>query len=397
MGWRERYRQARFRSAQFYVNTADTEFGRRVIEHEFPGEDRPFTQDLGRSARRFSVEGYVLGDDYLLQRDALLKECEKEGPGELIHPYYGSLSVVCTKIRFRDIKAETRIGRFTITFVEANILLDIPSVNIDTYTNVLDKRRAAIQAVYNAFQNVYSIANKPYVIVKNVEGTINQAILQAETGRRIVNSVSNFQRTVENIKDRVATLVSLPGQLVEDLTSLFTFGTDPEDPDNPATTENAPIQFEELRDSFEFAPELELGDNEDPAFVTASAVQQLSVIACAGLVSIIEYDSLDEARKTRDVVVGKIDDLQKTIGIDDELFVALDELRDAVTRSIEEIAADLSRLTQFTPLQSTPALVLSNFLYGSVEFEQDIVLRNKIPHPGFVPGGVPAEVLAYAT
>jgi len=41
-----------------------------------------------------------------------------------------------------------------------------------------------------------------------------------------------------------------------------------------------------------------------------------------------------------------------------------------------------------------PAIVLAYRLYGDAERADEIVARNRVRHPGFVPGGQPLEVLS---
>ena len=62
---------------------------RKKHDHEFPGQDKPFIEDLGRRARQFVVRGYVIGVNYLLSKDALTAQCEKPGIGLLVHTSLG--------------------------------------------------------------------------------------------------------------------------------------------------------------------------------------------------------------------------------------------------------------------------------------------------------------------
>jgi prophage DNA circulation protein len=79
--------------------------------------------------------------------------------------------------------------------------------------------------------------------------------------------------------------------------------------------------------------------------------------------------------------------------IDDDLYFSLYDLQTAVTRDLNERAAELPRLAELTLNNSLPALVVSHDLYGNISQEQDIVDRNNVAHPSFVPGGIPIEVL----
>ena len=78
-----------FRGVPFRTVDAEMRVGRRNVVNEYPQRDLPYVDDLGRRARRFVVEAYVIGDGYRAERDALIAAFEAKGSGELIHPRYG--------------------------------------------------------------------------------------------------------------------------------------------------------------------------------------------------------------------------------------------------------------------------------------------------------------------
>ncbi|QEL49867.1 DNA circularization N-terminal domain-containing protein [Enterobacter sp. LU1] len=87
--WLFKLQPASFRGVPFKVSGDEGTFGRRATTHEYPLRDVPFTQDMGRKARRYSVSAYLVGNDYMSQRDRLLTALEQGGSATLIHPYYG--------------------------------------------------------------------------------------------------------------------------------------------------------------------------------------------------------------------------------------------------------------------------------------------------------------------
>ena len=104
------------RGVPFHTTESDTGVGRRNEVHEYPLRDLPYADDLGRRAREFQVNGYVVGENYLQERDALIEALEAYGPGELIHPKYGMLNVVVVgRVSIRESHSEGGIARFAIT------------------------------------------------------------------------------------------------------------------------------------------------------------------------------------------------------------------------------------------------------------------------------------------
>lgn len=91
--WRLGLRAASFRGVGFWVNTSGGVGGRRLAVHEYPLRDDAYTEDLGRRAQRFRLRAFVVGDDYMDQRDALLSACQDlPTPAVLVHPYLGEIT-----------------------------------------------------------------------------------------------------------------------------------------------------------------------------------------------------------------------------------------------------------------------------------------------------------------
>ena len=63
---------ASFRGVPFFVEDSARNGGRRKASKEFIDQDIPRVTDLGKKGNDFRIEGYVLGADYMVQRDALL-------------------------------------------------------------------------------------------------------------------------------------------------------------------------------------------------------------------------------------------------------------------------------------------------------------------------------------
>ena len=80
----------------------------------------------------------------------------------------------------------------------------------------------------------------------------------------------------------------------------------------------------------------------------------------------------------------------------DDVYSALAGLRAATVKDITVRGADRARLVSYTPIDSLPAVVIAYQLYDDASRDDEIVVRNRVRHPGFVPGGAPLEVLSDA-
>jgi prophage DNA circulation protein len=111
-----------FRMAPFHVDANSRTSGRRVVLHEFPKRDTPYAEDMGRSARRFPVTGYVIGPDYQIWRELLVLALEAEGPGLLVLPTLLQRDTILVQAREYTVRETRQAGgmaEFEMQFVEA--------------------------------------------------------------------------------------------------------------------------------------------------------------------------------------------------------------------------------------------------------------------------------------
>ena len=144
MSWRDRLLPASFRGVAFHVARHNAGSGRRLVPHEYPGEDKPYTEDLGKRASTYQVDGYLVGDDYATVRDALTRACNEKGRGTLVHPYLGRLDVKCESIDVSERTDEGRMARVSMRFIEAGENT-YPSVRLDTASRSMALRETRAQ------------------------------------------------------------------------------------------------------------------------------------------------------------------------------------------------------------------------------------------------------------
>jgi len=389
MSWKDDYRQAKFRNAEFFVPESGFSGGRRGAIHEFPKQDEPYVEDMGRSARKFSLDAYVLGDDYRITRDELIVALEKPGSGKLVHPYYGTLEVFCTNWSIRESRSELSIARFTLSFVEAGSL-KFPLLVEEPKTIVQARRNTALQKLITALNRIINALDHALNVVQNLADTVDQALDTIELAKQVVSTVAEFRKTVEDVKNRVDALIYDMQALGQDITDLVTFGTN-EDDSTPVTADNARQQFDEMRSMFDFEP-AQLLSPDDPSTDMAQFIQQTVLLHAIGLTSYMTFSSVGDATIVRDELLAKLETYMLSTD-DDELYRAYYDLSVAFIKDLDARIATLPRIIEYTPTFHVPSMVLSYRLYGDIDHEQDIIDRNSLQHPGFIPAAVPLEVL----
>lgn len=110
------------------------------------------------------------------------------------------------------------------------------------------------------------------------------------------------------------------------------------------------------------------------------------------------YTSYEDAVATRDAAAQRLDLLALDAADrgDDAGAEGFDKLRRAMVRDVTTRGASLARLYALELPRTAPALALANRIYGTAGVgarADEIVARNRLAHPGFVPGGRALELL----
>ncbi len=408
--WRRQWRAGSYKGIPFFIESHELSGGNRNVVHEFPQKNTPYTQPLGRKARAYTLELYVLGDDVWSQRDAMIAACE-DGfeSGDLVHPYFKETKkVFVDDFRVFEDKGNGRVAKFTITFREEGSP-DFPSSTKDGPFALLQKAIAVKNAVSAAFQTAYQVTQLPGDLIdfakaqvgsftasvtaslQGIQGnatalanmTTANAALSASaslaTGSIVGNPSSLFTQ-VSSILDQIGG-VGLPSsdRVVEDdkdallaYSRFYEFGDD--DAVIPETTLTR-IQQKEAMDAFN-------------VMVKSIAVSNACVIAAD-----TDFSSFQEAKAEQDRLTLILDSLIERDGIDDELYNQLNNTRGELVLNVPESSPDLPRLLEVTLPESMTALTLAYALYADIEREQEIIDRNVVENPNIVPGGVVLEVL----
>jgi prophage DNA circulation protein len=104
-----------YRGLTLHFMDASSEHGRRVLEYLFPGVDAAAYDDFGLLPAVFTIDALIIGDDYKAQVKALQRAFETPGPGQLIHPWLGPMSVMLEEpasIAFSS--RELRVARINV-------------------------------------------------------------------------------------------------------------------------------------------------------------------------------------------------------------------------------------------------------------------------------------------
>lgn len=461
MSWIDNLQDASLRGVPFKVEEDEATFGRRVQVHEYPNRDKPWAEDLGRATRRFSVQAYLIGDDFFEQRNRLIEAIEKPGACTLVHPFYGEMTItVDDAVRISHSLSEGRMCRVSFSFIEAGEL-SFPTAGLATgqkltfsvsflddaissafgafgmdglpdflQDGVLDEATGMFSNLTSAFQYVDSGVS---AASRLLQGDLSVLLRPPSSGMSFVNRLQIMwragSRLTGNASDLMAMIKGLTGVTVDSglaprgvwntdsktaqmqtiqrnyvaqavrttaiseaaaaVTSLpqpanrtVTRQQDPLQPvrvSHPAVSNIQPVAADTTAASVSSAATVTAVLTSAASATTASASSRVTSSTDNG--TVITWDDLAQVRDSLNEAIDR--EMERVS--DDGLYQALVTVRTDLNRDISARLEQVERMTERTPTQVMPALVLAADWYDSASRAGDITARNGIRHPGFVP------------
>lgn len=401
MSWRDEYQAGSFRGAGFRTQSHELSGGRRLATFEMPGRDEPVVEDLGRRAREFALEFHVVGNEYRPARDKLIEALEAEGPGLLVHPWHGQMMVVVLDYRSTESTEDGGICYFSVTFGEAGIdvVSPVAVASGELGAAEADRQIAAIPAKMTAkfsIENAAGFVETSAAQLVSGMATVSQiaAGLQGGIGPALRAFEAGLALLPANMSSLLRAPLSLGLSIVGLVSSVSVLSTSSRRKISALTLM---LDWEPGTPSFPEVTRNRVREGENTAALLG-AFRVATAAELARTVSSTRFTSYDDAVAVRDGLTVRFDALalRSADAGDDDSAASFDALRRAVTRDIAVRGANLARVYGFTMPQTEPALALANRVYGAGGIEAraaDIVSRNGVLHPGFLPGGQTLQLL----
>ena len=403
-GWRARLRRASFRGVRFYTEEFGGEYGRRWADHEYPGRDTPFAEDLGRRQRVWQFTGYTIGNFYLADRDRIIAACEEAGPGELVHPTLGAVQAVCRTVAFTEERGRGGHCIFQFEFAEAGELQE-PAQASDTNLACEFAADDLGAASLDSFAGGFSVAGGGVWVTDNAAGDV--ANFAGGLDRLRLPAAGYPQGAlvgaIGNLDSNASSLVLTPpllGAAVDDAFGAFTNAGDA----GPVVagmltmatgwqagaapgSGGLPLQLGRQGT----APSVVLlpipARRARNAAVFERLVRQLALREVGYAVTGMSLDNYEAATALRHKIAaafGEVENAAADAG-DDLVFAALAELLGAITRMIQARAANLNPLVTYRTAATANTLTLAWRLYQNSGRDLELAIRTAARNPAFLP------------
>ncbi|MEG7521510.1 MAG: hypothetical protein M3H12_00190, partial [Chromatiales bacterium] len=229
-----------------------------------------------------------------------------------------------------------------------------------------------------AFEKEYSVLEQAANFVQAIEDELDRILGEIEAAisavtepiAALIRAPFNMAAAIAGSLNRIRILIEEPFKALSLYEGLFSAGSD-----SPAIATTTPSRLRQAQNTE----------------ALHNLVRRIAIAEAAITATEIDFDTADDALAVRDRLLDAID-AQMEIALDDAVYQALADLRAAIAEDFRIRAARLPEIGIYTPLTTLPAVVVAHQAYGDATRESELVTRNRIRHPGFVPGGESLEV-----
>jgi prophage DNA circulation protein len=396
--WLKTLQRASYKGAPFWVESDQESGKRRIVVHEFPMRDIPYLEDLGEGAREFKVTAYVASDAADTEAARVMATCATRGAGVLVLPAHGPLFVRCTEFERSRAKDKHGFIGHDLKFVREGAAGALATVaSLANLVFVAAGELAAEQAASFA-RAVVVTAAPDYVVGTAVSGV--------ETGLAALDAT----RTMQPVD------VAVSATQRDAIEASFNSASEVVATEDPVQITALALSVVEIARDLAggMAPEIAL-----PAFANVLASVDATVVVAPGsawqfavaqnrlagntLIRIAALIAYCEAvvRVTlsdrpagitlRAIVAEYFDEQINALPSDDfAIYYAALSLRDATIEYLSRTILDLAPVVTVTANLSMPSLFWAWRLYADPARSTELVARNRVVHPSFVPAAFEA-------
>ncbi|MEV3830220.1 DNA circularization N-terminal domain-containing protein [Aeromonas allosaccharophila] len=418
MSWKDRLQAASFRGVAFKVDGDDLQIGRRTVLHEYPGRDTPSVEDMGRETREYAISAYLIGPDFMAERDRLIEALEQVGPGELVSPWYGRMNVVVMgKQRISHSKQDGGMCIVSFTFVEsgedewpASTPLG-SSLLAGRSISLLDRAQAAFASAFGldglpewmsmaTVEHASALLGDVADMLGSADGKMSAAmrLMQGDLGvlipppstawifsRRLADVLdagkgsSTTARSLLSLSNRTAAASQTPS--ARPVGVWATSAQDKQQADRLVNSVSELVRVNLIASSAQAVALMPPPSQPTTTPARAPALDSVMVETPAEAVDMPTHDELEDTRQT---VIAAIDkESERTT--DDGVYQALRDLRRELVSTLLQQQQHASKLVTRTPSDTVPALVLAAEWYDDAGRADELIAKNNLSHPGFVP------------
>lgn len=389
--WLSTLWSASYKGVPFYAEQTSQEGGRRLVVHEFPFRDDPFIEDLGEKAATFSITAYVASDAADIEAAAFSAILASDGPGLLVLPTHGPIEARCETFSRKQEKDRHGYIAFEAKFYRdgsLGALVSVPFLGQMIFAAVDLLASAAV----GQFSKGVSVVGYADFVSEGTTAAIEDVAASIETIRTTYAIDQTISATA---RDEISTLFDLGSSAVDrfagvDASSIvggmfsavrtLSSGMDPTD---------ASKAFVDVLADFSIPSIPAVGTSHQIRLAT-----NRGAIAQGARLAALSAYAEGLARRTflarPEGVTARADaaeffDAEMARATTPEVVVGVQKVRNAVVDYLSKTITTLAPVVTVEAPLLMPSLWWAWRLYGDPTRSDEIVARNGLKHPSFVP------------
>ena len=410
--WRDAMLPASFRGVRFLIPQTSVPVGMKGPLHEFPQRDTPFFEQMGKQAQVHKMTAWVVGDDCFERRDKLIEALQTPGAGELVHPWLGRLQVKVGECEMGHDRTQGGMVTFELTFYP-DLPLKSPSAKVNTQQQVVKSSESLLDSSVNRYQSTMATVNTARLGLLQMRNSLSgvYGVIQQQ--------FAPFVGTFTTLSGFAQSLMNSPGSLSSLFFSYFSsftggnfFGGSSAGGGSSSGYRAAvaeTMQQAQAVSAIDTVSPLGGSDTVVASQATANLVQDSLLVQIGLIVSempvaqqpvslgstpSVEQQALQPLVRPEVPVADDVLELRDTLDeaiytaslkADPAHYLVLNNHRQALVKHLTAVAASGVRLVDVTPAETLSVLVLAYRRFGDATRESEVVQRNRIRHPGFVP------------
>lgn len=404
-------RNASFRGAGFFVDSDVGKYGRRIVTHEYPMRDDPFHEDMGRSTRTFNVQGYLYGPTAVILKDAIVAAAEARGSGILVLPAEAPFPARC--ILLSVTRSKDRLGWFDLSFeFRREGVSSIAPVAVAVFERLLSSTlHDATAAIADSYDAAFVGADTLPFVAENASGRIqafaDQAAFAAGAQGLDPIAAADVTQAAVSLTASADLLVSPVPRFTPGFVPGSTFQSGPQGGVSASeVVRRVGAIFDRLVNNMPPAvavsalrPFTTFSVAEAPAKSTSNSdiadetnarlfngtVRQLGLIAWAQALSAYDFTTRTAAIQARADVAEAFNREIETLGTNIVAILTVQAARDLIVKAIIEQITTLAPIIIVEAGATMPSLYWANRLYGDPLRAQELIDRNAVSNPSFMP------------
>lgn len=381
---------ASFKGATFLIDGTSTAGGRKTVTHEYPNSDRRFVEDLGELREIYTVTGIIHGATYFADRDNLIAQLKSSGPGELIHPFYGSVTVVAKPYSLSENLTNLGVATFRMTFERSNESA-FPRATANNSSLIDQKTTSTFDSMKADLINKFNVTKKftgNFVDATATTTRIAAAMgINADTVLKVTAETNEFSSLLETFVDNINVNAFDSTNLAKDLFNVFgSFN---------GLGKTAKDQFDILAGLFDFDDDQEEAlpttververiENRD---ILDSTMQINSLAQAYNVTTSLDFQTDEDVQNVKNVLDAQYEKVIENNNASDNTVQELKNLRVEVSKFLEKESVNAFRVST-VHTNEIPMTLLAYQYYGDTEKTVQLLDLNMINNPSFVQGDV---------